>query len=52
MTFQAQIVRSQTGNTILPFVTILVIYFALSLLIAAIMGRIERRVTRGLDGVR
>lgn len=52
MTFEAQIVRSQTGNTILPFVTILVIYFALSLLIAAIMGRIERRVTRGLDGVR
>lgn len=52
MTFQAQIVRSQTGNTILPFVTILVIYFALSLLIAAVMGRIERRVTRGLDGVR
>ena len=52
MTFEAQIVRSQTGNTILPFVTILVIYFALSLLIAAVMGRIERRVTRGLDGVR
>lgn len=45
MTFEAQIVRSQTGNTILPFVTILVIYFALSLLIAAVMGRIERRVT-------
>lgn len=52
MTFQAQVVRSQTGNTLIPFVTVLVLYFALSMTIAAAVGALERRVTRGLDGVR
>lgn len=52
MTFQAQVVRSQTGNTLLPFVTILVLYFALSSAISFAIRRYERRVTRGLDGVR
>lgn len=52
MTFQAQIVRSQTGNTMLPFVTILILYFILSSLISAGMRWLERRVTQGLDGVR
>lgn len=52
MTFQAQVVRSQTGSTLLPFVTILLLYFALSSVISFGMRRLERRVTRGLDGVR
>lgn len=52
MTFQAQVVRSQTGNTLLPFGTILVLYFVLSSVISFGMRRLERRVTRGLDGVR
>ena len=52
MTFQAQIVRSQTGNTLLPFATILVLYFAMSLAISWAVRRMERRATRGLDGVR
>ncbi|WEF25183.1 ectoine/hydroxyectoine ABC transporter permease subunit EhuC [Paracoccus sp. S3-43] len=52
MTFQAQVVRSQTGNTLLPFVTILVLYFAMSSVISFAIRRYERRVTRGLDGVR
>ncbi|MBK4217153.1 ectoine/hydroxyectoine ABC transporter permease subunit EhuC [Paracoccus caeni] len=52
MTFQAQIVRSQTGNTIFPFVTILILYFIMSLLISTGMRYLERRATRGLDGVR
>lgn len=52
MTFQGQIVRSQTGNTIVPFLTILVLYFLMSLAIAGAIGWLERRVTRGLDGVR
>lgn len=52
MTFQAQIVRSQTGNTMLPFLTILSLYFLMSLAISTVMRWIERRVTRGLDGVR
>jgi len=52
MTFQAQVVRAQTGSTLIPFATILVLYFAMSLLIGAGMRWLERRVTRGLDGVR
>lgn len=52
MTFQAQVVRSQTGSTLLPFVTILLLYFAMSSVISLVMRRLERRVTRGLDGVR
>lgn len=52
MTFQAQVVRSQTGNTIIPFVTILLLYFAMSIAISSFMRWLERRSTRGLDGVR
>lgn len=52
MTFQAQLVRAQTGSTLIPFLTILVLYFAMALLIAAGVRAIERRLTRGLDGVR
>ena len=52
MTFQAQVVRSQTGNTLLPFVTILVLYFAMSSVLSFAIRSYERRVTRGLDGVR
>ena len=52
MTFQAQVVRSQTGSTLVPFVAIRVMYFALSSLISAGMRWLERRATRGLDGVR
>lgn len=52
MTFQAQVVRSQTGSTLLPFVTILLLYFAMASVISYGMRRLERRVTRGLDGVR
>jgi polar amino acid transport system permease protein len=52
MTFQAQLVRAQTGSTLIPFMTILVLYFAMALLISAGVRWIERRLTRGLDGVR
>lgn len=52
MTFQAQVVRAQTGDTLMPFLTILVLYFALASLISAGVRTIERRMTRGLDGVR
>ena len=37
MTFQANIVRSQTGNTLFPFATILVLYFAFAMIIAFAM---------------
>ncbi len=52
MTFQAQVVRAQTGSTLIPFATILFLYFILSWLISQGMRYLERRVTRGLDGIR
>lgn len=52
MTFQAQVVRAQTGSTLIPFATILVLYFLFASLIGWAMRRLEQRVTRGLDGVR
>lgn len=52
MTFQANIVRSQTGNTLVPFATILVLYFAFAMIIASAIRALERRMARGLDGVR
>ena len=52
MTFQAQVVRAQTGSTLIPFVTILVLYFLMATAISMAMRALERRVTRGLDGVR
>jgi polar amino acid transport system permease protein len=52
MTFQAQVVRAQTGSTLVPFATILVLYFLMALAISYAMRWLERRMTRGLDGVR
>jgi polar amino acid transport system permease protein len=52
MTFQAQVVRSQTGSTFMPFVTILVLYFVFAGLITLGVRALERRMARGLDGVR
>lgn len=52
MTFQANIVRSQTGNTFVPFATILLLYFAFAMVIAFSVRALERRLSRGLDGVR
>jgi polar amino acid transport system permease protein len=52
MTFQAQVVRSQTGNTFVPFATILVLYFVFATAIAWAIRMLERRMARGLDGVR
>lgn len=52
MTFQAQVVRSQTGSTLFPFITILILYFIMALAISYSVRGLERRMTRGLDGVR
>ncbi|PLT94687.1 ectoine/hydroxyectoine ABC transporter permease subunit EhuC [Sinorhizobium medicae] len=52
MTFQAQVVRAQTGSTLIPFATILLLYFAMAWLISMGMRWLERRVSRGLDVVR
>ena len=52
MTFQAQVVRAQTGSTLIPFATILVLYFVMAWVISLGMRWLERRAGRGLDGVR
>jgi polar amino acid transport system permease protein len=52
MTFQAQVVRAQTGNTAVPFTTILILYFLMALAISRTVRLFERRMARGLDGVR
>ena len=52
ITFQANIVRSQTGNTLVPFATILILYFVFAMIIAFSIRALERRMARGLDGVR
>ena len=52
MTFQAQVVRSQTGNTLIPFATILALYFAMACLISFGMRKLENRMSFGLDRIR
>lgn len=52
LTFQAQVVRAQTGSTLVPFATILVLYFLMALAISTAMRWLERRMARGIDGVR
>lgn len=49
MTFQAQVVRVQTGSTAVPFLTILLLYFAFSTVISSSIKSLERRLSRGLD---
>lgn len=51
MTFQAQLVRAQTGSTLVPFLTILILYFLMASAISASVRLLERRMTRGLDRV-
>lgn len=52
MTFQAQVVRAQTGSTAMPFLTILALYFALAMVITYGVRGLERHLTRGLDVTR
>jgi polar amino acid transport system permease protein len=52
MTFQAQVVRAQTGNTAVPFLTILLLYFAMSTVLGSSIRALERNLARGLEGVR
>ncbi|MER8828461.1 ectoine/hydroxyectoine ABC transporter permease subunit EhuC [Mesorhizobium sp. M0938] len=52
LTYQAQLVRNQTGQTFLPFAIVLVIYFALSSLIKfSIVKPFERRLAVGADRI-
>lgn len=49
MTFNAQIVRMQTGQTAGPYLSILVMYFILASVIAWATRSLEQRVNFGLD---
>ena len=49
MTFQAQIVRAQTGNTAIPFLVILALYYIMSSLITFGFRSLEKKVSEGLD---
>lgn len=49
LTFQAQVVRAQTGNTALPFVSILLIYFIISTVMSKSIRGLENRLSEGLD---
>lgn len=49
MTFNAQVVRMQTGQTAGPYLSILVLYFVLASAIAWATRRLEQRVNFGLD---
>jgi polar amino acid transport system permease protein len=52
MTFQAQVVRAQTGSTAVPFITILILYFLMASVISWTVRRLENRLTEGLEGTR
>ncbi len=48
MTFQAQVVRSQTGDTAIPFITILILYFAIASVISFGIRSLERHMSKGM----
>lgn len=49
LTFQAQAIRLQTGNTALPFIGALLIYFVISIVIFLSVSRLEARMSAGMD---
>ncbi|MCK1680165.1 ectoine/hydroxyectoine ABC transporter permease subunit EhuC [Bradyrhizobium sp. 147] len=49
MAFRAQTVRTQTGDTAIPYLTILVIYFALAMVISTLMSLLEQRLSPSTD---
>lgn len=48
LTFQAQMVRSQTGATAVPFILIFVTYLAIASVLMALVRWLERRFSRGV----
>ncbi|MTI17500.1 ectoine/hydroxyectoine ABC transporter permease subunit EhuC [Rhodobacteraceae bacterium RKSG542] len=49
MTFQSQVVRAQTGSTAIPFLTILILYFMMAMVISRGIRALERHLSDGLD---
>lgn len=52
MAFQAQVVRQQTGNTAVPYISILVLYFLMALALSYTTRGLERKLSKGLDVTR
>ncbi|PDQ22562.1 ectoine/hydroxyectoine ABC transporter permease subunit EhuC [Mesorhizobium sanjuanii] len=48
LTFQAQMVRSQTGETAMPFMLILVTYLVIASVLMGLVRWLERRSSRGM----
>lgn len=44
ITFRAQTVRAQTGDAVIPFLSILIVYFVLAMIVSWLMRMAERRV--------
>jgi polar amino acid transport system permease protein len=51
LTFRAQLIRNSTGETLWPFLAILVIYFIIASGILAIVSVAERRLRPGREGI-
>jgi polar amino acid transport system permease protein len=49
LTFNANVLRAETGDTLSVYLVVLIIYFALSSLISLGINLVERRVRRGVD---
>lgn len=46
ITFQAQLVRSATGNTVIPYTAVLVFYFVLAMSLVGLIRLLERHMAR------
>lgn len=49
MTFQANVVRAQTGSTALAYLTVLLLYYLMSQTISVAVRALEKRMSYGLD---
>ena len=52
VTFRAQLVRAQTGDTFVPFLMLILIYYVLATAIEWSIGPLQRRATRHFTGAR
>jgi polar amino acid transport system permease protein len=50
LTYEGQILRNETGETVQIFLALLIIYFAFASGLAALINLLERHVRRGIDG--
>lgn len=51
LTFSAQLIKTSSGETLIPFVAILIIYFLLSSVIVQFTSFLEKRTAKGRDGL-